>query len=260
MKIWFFCLFALSAPILQAEVLEPELFHLAVKYEEDSKTLLKQKKAAVARSGERYLTDLDFAEKAATAAGDLPLVAIIIKERNSLGDKPAKEFPEGLPRSLKNSRESYLEGVERLDAMQVTNQQRIDADYLRSLAALQTKAATNPKLATQIAAEKMRLVNGVKVEAAGGNPSISKEALEKELIGHWYWGSEKLWVAITADGKAFLDTKILTWTAGEDGTVTFVDTKDADAKAVCRFNITDKNFTGTNFDGTPVKGTLREKR
>lgn len=260
MKTWILCLFALLSPILQAEILEPELFQLAVKYEEDTKTLQQQKTAAIERSGKRYLTDLDFAEKSATASGDLPLVAAIVKERDSLSRSPGKEFPEGLPRSLKNSRESYLDGVERIETTHLENQERIDADYLRSLGSLQSKAAENPKLATQIAAEKQRLLERVKSkDTTSGNP-LSKEELAKELIGHWYWGSEKLWMAITADGKAFLDTKILTWTAEDDGTVTFVDTKETDATAVCRFDIPDKSFTGTNFDGTPVKGTLKEKR
>ncbi len=260
MKTWISCLLTFVSPIIQAEILEPELFQLAVQYEEDTKTLEKQKSAAVERSGKRYLTDLDFAEKSATASGDLPLVAAIVKERDSLSQKPGKEFPEGLPKSLKNSRESYLDGVERVETTHLENQERIDADYLRALGALQTKAASNPKLATQIAAEKQRLLDGVKSKERKAGNALSREKFAKELIGHWYWGSEKLWVAITADGKAFLDTKILTWTADDDGTVTFVDTQETEATAVCRFDIPDKSFTGTNFDGTPVKGTLKEKR
>lgn len=165
-----------------------------------------------------------------------------------------------MPKSLKNSRESYLDGVERIETTHFENQKRIDADYLRSLGSLQSKAAANTKLATQIAAEKQRLLDGVKSKDGKAGKALSKEELAKELIGHWYWGSEKLWVAITADGKAFLDTKILTWTADDDGTVTFVDTQETDASAVCRFDISGKSFTGTNFDGTPVKGTLKEKR
>lgn len=253
-----FSLFA--AVVLRAEELSPELAPYAEKYEADSIALQAQKTAAVQRNQAPYLAALDAAEKSATTAGNLPLVAAITKERNTVGGAMALALPDDLPRTLQSPRKSLIEGLARIEASHATNQQRIDAAYLRALASLQTKAASNPKLATQIAAQKQQLLDGVKPGAKAASPTIPRNVLEKELIGHWFWGSEKLWVSITPNGKAYLDTKVLDWSIGSDGSVTFVDTKDANAKAVCQFDIAGKSFTGTDFDGKPVKGTLKLKK
>lgn len=248
------------AAALQAEELSPELVPFTEKYEADSIALQSQKNAAVQRNQAPYLAALDAAEKSATTAGNLPLVAAITKERNTVGGAMALALPADLPRTLQSPRKSMIEGLARIEASFATNQQRIDAGYLRSLASLQPKAASNPKLATQLAAQKQRLLDGVKPGAKAASPTIPRDVMEKELIGHWYWGSEKLWVAITANGKAYLDAKVLDWSVGSDGSVTFVDTKDTNAKAVCQFDVTGKSFTGTDFDGKPVKGTLKLKK
>lgn len=260
MKPWFFCVLLSTLLPAAAQDLEPELFPLAVKHEQASKTLSEQKEAALARAREPYLKALESAEDFATTAGELPVVAAVNRERSGLSGAVAKEFPDGLPKNLRAARKSFVDAVERVETTYASNRQKIDADYLRSLAGLQSKAAASPKLAEQIAGEKKKLLEGVQAGSGGKVPALPKETLEKELIGHWFWGTEKLWVAITADGKAYLDTKVLAWEVNRDGSVTFTDTADSKAKALCEFDIPDKTFKGTGFDGQPVKGWLKLKK
>lgn len=246
--------FILITVTIQAQDTAPELAPIMAKYEEAVITLSSQKTAAVQRTIQPYLDALNASERTVTNAGNLPAVAAINKEKNAVGSTMEPEFPADLPKALISQRKSCMEGLARIETSYQTNIKRIDAGYLKDLASLEARAARNPQLAEQVATQKQRLLAGVK----GG--AISKETLEKELIGHWYWGSEKLWVAITADGKAYLDTMVLIWSVEKDGKVLFVDTQNPKSKAVCEFDIESKSFVGTNFDGKPVEGKLRLKK
>ena len=144
---------------LHAQDLAPELAPLVAKHKADLAALDAQKAAAIARAQQPYLAALDSAEKTATTAGALEVVATITKEREALKTGlMAPALPEGLPKTLQPARKSCLDATARVSADAGPRQRAIDAEYLRALAALQPKAAANAELAKQIAAEKESLL------------------------------------------------------------------------------------------------------
>jgi len=269
---------------IQAADLVPDLMPSTEKYESESITLQVQKAAAVKRAQEPYVAALDAADRQATTAGNVPLVSAINKERSSIGPVMAPASPPDLPKVLESARRKLIEELARIEKNFIATQQRIDADYMRALGALQAKATGDPVLTQQVGEQKKKLLAGIRPvakpagttasattpttaanpsaapAAAGGSSTMSNEQLAKELDGHWFWNTEKLWVAISPNGKAYLDTLKLSWSAGEDGSVIFVDLANPQSKAVCRFDFPGKSFTGTGFDGKPVTGTLKMKR
>jgi hypothetical protein len=245
---------------LPAADLLPELTSFATKHESESEILKMQKTAAVTRMRQPYLAALDSAEHSATNAGNLPTVAAITRERTALQDGGLEgAFPNDLPRTLQSPRKSCMDGVLRIETSYVTNQQRIDADYLKALASLQPRAANNPALAAQITAEKTRLLENIKTAPKLG--AVARETMEKEVLGRWYWGdTTKLWVLLSEDGKAYLHTRKMTWTVNSDGSITFTDLNSPRSKSICFFDLKKNTFTGTDFDGKSVKGVLYQKK
>lgn len=144
---------------VQSQDLLPEIAPHAVRYNEATTKLAEQKVAALSNARETYLTALAAAETKATSAGQLPVIAAITKESESISKgNITVEFPKELPKTLQSSRKSYLDAFRRVSVDFAGRQQKISADYLRSLAALQ-KNDRNPKLAEQIALQKKAILN-----------------------------------------------------------------------------------------------------
>lgn len=158
--------FFLGAGCAFAQTLAAELAPAASKHKADSTALDIQRTAALAQAQRPYSIALDAAEKTATTSGNLSTVAAITRERAALASGlMAPEFPDALPKTLQTVRKTSLDETARMRASEATRRAAIDAEYLRALAGLQSKAAANPELAQQIAAEKQRLLAAV---APGG--------------------------------------------------------------------------------------------
>ncbi|HEX5177323.1 MAG TPA: hypothetical protein VFV83_09855, partial [Chthoniobacteraceae bacterium] len=128
-----------------------------------------------------YARALADAEKSATATSALAAVAAITREHAGLKNASlAAEFPADLPKSLQTPRRTFLEASGRLRANELARRRAIDADYLRALAGLASRAPANSPLAQQIAAEKAKLLASVVPTGAPANvprKSDSRNAL-----------------------------------------------------------------------------------
>ncbi len=147
-----------NPPPQATPALAPELAPYAAKHRADLATLDQQRTAALAAKLPFYLTPLDTAEKNALAQAKLDAVAAIQLERDAvkggkIGDLIAAKFPEKLPAGLKSARDSLFESYKRIEADVLKLRQKVDADYLRALAALQQRAAGKAELLAQIKAE-----------------------------------------------------------------------------------------------------------
>src|SRR5712671_4641787 len=92
----------------------PELVPAAAKYKADLAAFEAQKTAAVARVQQQYFGALDGAEKTATTAGGVEIVAAISREREAVkSGLMAPAFPPDLPKSLQMARKSYLDRMAR---------------------------------------------------------------------------------------------------------------------------------------------------
>jgi hypothetical protein len=174
--------FSIIAPILYAQELLPELAGPAAKHKATNETLDKQKQEAVAGATKSYLSALDSIEKSATAKGELEVVAAVVKEREAtIAGTLDPELPTALPKAkLQSTRKALLTKIEQLNVDFAKRKKLADADYLRFLATLQTKAATNPELAKQLAAEKAALLAGSTDNGSGG--PTTKVAHGKNII------------------------------------------------------------------------------
>jgi len=84
---------------------------------------------------------------------------------------------------LQMSRKTLLASIERIDADFAKRKKAADAGYLRVLASLQPRAAANPELAKQLAAEKAAVLdNGSTDEGAGGATKAAKISRGKNVI------------------------------------------------------------------------------
>ena len=183
------------APVLYAQDLLPELAGPAAKHKAANEALDKQKQEAVAGATKSYLSVLDGIEKTATAKGELDLVAAVVKEREAtIAGALDPDLPTTLPKAkLQSSRKALLTKIEQLNMDSAKRKKLADADYLRFLATLQTKAATNPELAKQLASEKAALLASGTDSGSGG--TTGKVARGKNIIVNGNF--EKV-----ADGKA----------------------------------------------------------
>ena len=180
MKSVFWMMMVFTA-MLYAQELLPELAAPVAKYKSALETLNTQKLEAVALAAKSYVSALDGVEKAATAKGEIDLVAAVVKEREAVAAGALEpDLPAALPKArLQMARKTLLSSVERINADFAKRKKTADADYLRVLATLQTKAAANPELAKQIAAEKAAVLQG----GAGSGGSVSSGAAAKVSRG-----------------------------------------------------------------------------
>ena len=172
-----------AVPIVLAQELLPELAAPAAKHKAADEALDKQKLEAIALAAKSYVSALDSIEKAATAKGEIDLVAAVVKEREAVASGALEpSLPEALPKTkLQMSRKSLLASVERINVNFAKRKKAADADYLRELAALQTKAATNTELAKQLADEKSALLGGGGAVSENGKKA-SKKANSKNAV------------------------------------------------------------------------------
>ena len=189
-----------------AQTPAPELASAANKHQADRTALETQRTAALEQVQRPYAAALDAAEKTATATGSLPAVAAITKERAALkSGLMAPEFPEGLPKTLQTTRKTYLDDNTRTRASEATRQAAVDAEYLRALAGLQSKAAANPELAQQLAAEKEKLLANA---AVAGAPANSAESRRSVVVNGTFDlaeadGRPKGWTVPNVEGVSF---------------------------------------------------------
>ena len=237
---------------LQAQDLLPDLMQPTAKYNQDTAALNGQRSAALSRTRQPYLASLDAAEKAATTAAQIPAIGAIAKEREALSKDPVPPaFPAELPKSLQSPRRTYIQSSAQIAAEFTARQQRMDADYLRVLASLQAKAATNPALAGQIAAEKKRVLENALDDAskireahstiataspktAATAPKVNPRVLDRKLAGTRWLGDGKSKIGELAfDASA---ARALTWKAREGPSTTTVPYTIADDGTI-HFNI-----------------------
>ncbi len=181
------------ATMIHAQELLPELAGPAAKHKAADEALDKQKLEAVVVATKPYLSALDGIEKTATAKGEIEVVAAVIKEREAAAAGALDpELPAALPKmKLQGTRKTLLTKLEQLNVDFAKRKNLSDADYLRFLATLQTKAVSNPELAKQLAAEKAALLagstengnNGTTAKVARGKNSIVNADFEKVVNG-----------------------------------------------------------------------------
>jgi hypothetical protein len=202
MKIPLYLLFAVAANCACAQTLAPELAPIATKYKADVAMLEAQRLAAIAQSQNAYTATLGTAERSATTAGKVDLLAAIANERASVtGGLMPPAFPPGLPKELQVPRKTYLDALARIRAADAPRRQAIDAAYLRALATLDAKGAKNPELAKQLESERKAVIASTQA-GAGGSKSNAKSAVVNgtfDLADED--GRAKAWVK--KDGDAF---------------------------------------------------------
>ena len=172
-----------AVPVALAQDLLPELAAPADQHKAADEALDKQKLEAIALAAKSYVSALDSIEKSATAKGEIDLVAAVVKEREAVASGALEpDLASALPKTrLQMSRKTLLASVERINTDFAKRKKKADADYLRALATLQPKAATNPELAKQLAAEKAALLGGG-VAAEGNNEPTAKISQGKNVI------------------------------------------------------------------------------
>ncbi len=262
-------LLVLAASCALAQTVAPELAPAAAKYKADMATLDAQRLAALAQAQKSHAAALDASEKTATAAGNLPVVAAITKERESLvADTLTPSFPDGLPKNLQTTRKAYLDTAANIRVNEATRRAAIGAEYLRALASLQAKAAANPELAQQIATEKGKLLATAPVASTTAKPSHSAtkpdeaEAVVAVLGTSWKGvkGSSRIFgrtvhfgakgaVRVVHDDPALKDYGSWSWRSDEKGRVFL---KCGFNEQEGRFKIT-KNGTRGEFYWSKVK-------
>jgi len=166
---------AAMAALLNAQELLPELAEPAAKHKSADEALDKQKQEATALAAKSYMSALDSIEKSATAAGQLTLIAAVVKEREAVASGSLEpDLPAALPKKLQSTRKPFLTAIERINADFTRRKQQVTADHIRYLAALQPKAASNPELAKQLAAEKAALLAGGGAASGNGSQAAKK--------------------------------------------------------------------------------------
>ena len=165
-----------AASVALAQELLPELAAPAAQHKAADEALDKQKLEAIALAAKSYLSALDSVEKTATAKGEIDLVAAVVKEREAVASGALEpDLPAALPKAkLQMSRKTLLAAIKRINADFAKRRITADADYLRVLASLQTKAASNPELAKQLAAEKAALLSKGGAASENGATAANK--------------------------------------------------------------------------------------
>ncbi|HRT29999.1 MAG TPA: hypothetical protein P5527_09410 [Kiritimatiellia bacterium] len=165
------------AMAMSAQELLPELAGPAAKYKEVVESLEKQKSEVISKAAQSYVSALDGIEKSATAKGDVDLIAAIVKEREAaVAGMLEEDIPSALPKArLYGTRRALQKKIAQIGNDISKRRKQVDANYLRTLATLQTKAAPDSDLAKQLAAEK-------KAVLAGGNRDAKKVSRGKNVV------------------------------------------------------------------------------
>jgi hypothetical protein len=170
--------------LVQAEDLPPSLAPFAAKHTADTATLAQQKDAATQRAKDTYFAALSGVEKAATTAGQVPVVAAVNAERDAVNNRTMPlAFPEALPKTLQTPRKTYLDTMAKIAAAVAAQQQKIDAEYLRQIAALQSRAEATSDLGKALASEKARLLAAATASPGANAPTAAPGAAEAPAAG-----------------------------------------------------------------------------
>ena len=146
---------AASFSAICAQELLPELRTAVLKRQGDIAELEDRKTFMLGRARHHYISALTAAEAKATAAGHIPIIVALNRDLEALRAGTLKgAFPAELPKSLQTIRKACMDAETKLAIDAAADRQRLDAAHLRTLAALQPRAALNPVLAEQLAAEK----------------------------------------------------------------------------------------------------------
>jgi hypothetical protein len=79
-------------------------------------------------------------------------------------------------------------------------------------------------------------MRGSKPCLGGGGKRITHKEIEKEVIGHWTYGSPTSRLGIRPDGKAYHEKAVMTWTVNADKSVVLTDTGQPGKRAMLVFD------------------------
>lgn len=187
MKLFMFVAIAVLSVTMAgfAQELLPELALPAAKHKAAVEVLEKQRLEAVAQAARSYVSALDGVERTATAKGEVDLVAAVVKEREAAVEGTLEEeVPSMLPKvKLQGARKALLAKAGQVAADFTKRHKQLDAEYLKTLAALQAKAAPDSDLAKQVVAAKAALLNGGdNVDAGESGKKTSKPSHGKNVV------------------------------------------------------------------------------
>ena len=198
------------ATVMNAQELLPELAGPAANYKEVGESLGKQKAEAVSKAAQSYVSALDGIEKSATAKGDVDLIAAIVKEREAaVAGMLEEDIPSALPKArLYGTRRALQTKIAQIGNDISKRRRQEDANYLRALATLQTKAAPGSDLAKQLAAEKKAVLaggNGDAKKVSRGKNVVVNGDFEK-LVNDWPegWDNASRVKVVRENGNAFI--------------------------------------------------------
>ena len=159
-----------AVPVSFAQELLPELAAPVAKYKSALEALNKEKQDALTRAAQSYVSALNSVETSAATSGKNDVVAAVAKEREALAAGTLEpDLPAGLPpMRLQGTRRALLGKLSQINADHSRRKKQLDGTYINALIALQEKAAANPELAKQIAAEKAALLEGGGTASNGG--------------------------------------------------------------------------------------------
>lgn len=167
-----------AVPVSLAQELLPELAAPAAKYKSAIEALAKEKQDSVTRAAQSYVTALNSVETSAASSGKTDVVAAVAKEHEALAYGMLEpDLPAVLPSMrLQGTRRALVGKLNQINADHARRKNQLDSTYTTALIALQEKAAANPELAKQIAAEKAALLEGGKTGTGGGQKSNKSNA------------------------------------------------------------------------------------
>jgi hypothetical protein len=186
-----------------------ELAAHAAKYKADLTELETLRAAALMQAQNAYASALAAAERTATTSGNIAVVSMIANERAAIasGLMPPG-FPPGLSKELQVPRKSYLEANARIRLAEIPRRQAIDAAYLRALGNLAAKSGNDPALASQLDAEKRRLLANAPANTRGDKPNEKSSVINGTFDLTEGEGRAKGWVIKYGEG----------WNVVRDGT------------------------------------------
>jgi len=131
--------------------------------------------------------------------------------------------------------------------------------YIAQYEALSRSFTTRGDLAAAVAVQQeIAALRKAATEEVGGT-AVSRQQLEKQVLGVWYYGSPKIWLSLREDGKAYLDKLVLTWTVNAEKSIVLTDPQRPGAHATLEFDSRVESFTAKDFDGKRLSGTRKEQ-
>jgi hypothetical protein len=131
--------------------------------------------------------------------------------------------------------------------------------YLAQYESLARSFTTKGDLSAAVAVqEEINALKKAGNEDAGGT-AVNRRELEKEVVGHWFYGSPKVWLGIRPEGKAYLEKAVLSWKVGAENSIILTDPQKPGTQATMEFDSRVESFTGKDFDGKRLSGTRKDR-